>query len=206
MSSSNHSFYSLVFFFLFLLWSGLSLCYLRIDLFAALLWIVELSIIIVFLIFFIFISNIFSITRFNFKQVSITLLTTLLVLLLPVDFLFSSSHSVETTENSFFLVKWLSLYDHVFSDLTNDFWIVFFCYTTVNFIEFIVIGSIISIACIIATAMLILLKKINLYGSRSSLAVLSKWLRVSKFVSLRHQCFYKQQTKLASVRLCKKPF
>ena len=202
----DHSFYYLSYFFFFLLWLGLLLSYLELDTFAAILWIVELSIIVVFFLYFLFISNMFQSLRYNIKIRYFNIF----IVILPSFFLLynqiCSNYWSFSYFNKYHSLNWKNYYELLNSSLLNDFFVLFFLYLNINFLEFIFLGILISFGCILTVALYLLIKELNSYQDFIHYINFKKFSKNYKFSYKRHQCFYKQEYRMPSIRITKKPF
>ena len=201
----DHAFYYLSFFFFFLMWLGLSMCFLEIDTFAAVLWIVEMSVIIVFFLFSLFINNMYSA-----KKYSIKLRLFFFSFLIPIFFLslitFFTPYVGYENLNKFFNINWINYYLINNNNLDNDFSLLFLLFLNLNSFEFLFISNLISLGCIIAVVLYIYLKDVKIQIDNLSLKSFKLINKNYKFSYIRHQCFYKQQYAIPSIRICKKKF
>lgn len=202
----DHGFYFLSYFFFFLFWLGSILLYNELDLFTAFLWVIELSIIIIFFLFFLFISNMFHGSKFSIY--SRFLLVGLLLFPAFILIFFFSGIDFFNTEffNIYFITNWIDFYSYLFSDLSTEVWLLSFFFVTVNFFELLFIGNLISLGCVVVVILFLLIKELKIFSDINSINNISAFSKNYKFLFFRHQCFYKQDWGFSKVRICKKKF
>lgn len=145
---TKNIFYTLLYFFLTLFYSGIFLCVFQLDLFTGFLWLIECTVIFVFILLLFFLNfkgylNNFSFKNFIFNKIQIILLF-LIGLSIFVDF-----ESFLFNFNLFDV--WDDYYESTYNYRMNDFFGLFLSYYVFNSLEFIIVGFLLligSIMCI----------------------------------------------------------
>jgi hypothetical protein len=179
---------------------GICLSVLQAELFAAFLWLIECSVLFVFLLllFFLNVKNIYvNINKFFFK----TIITYLFIFYIIInntyvltDFYFNVS--------LFFIID--NYYEAVFNTIQNDLFVFFLSYYLLNSFEFIIVGVLLLVGSMVCVNIYLFNKNVRTQNNNSFFKVFNFFLDFSSFFFLRNQNLIKQGNNKASLKIYKK--
>ena len=196
----NSVYYSLLYTFFNFFLIGIVLCVLQVELFSAFLWLVECSVLFIFLLllFYINIKNIFKQTEKHiFKY---------LWLFIYLLFVFSSEslviNDVYNNISIYFLID--NYYESLFNTIQNDLFIFFISYYFINSVEFVIVGMLLLVGSIVCINLFLFNKNIRTQNYNSFFKVFNFFLDLSSFLFLKKQNLIKQGNTKASLKIFKK--
>lgn len=181
---------------------GVYLSIFQIELFTAFLWLVECSVLFVFLLllFFLNIKANYTYTYPNFYNQ--------LVLLFFFFYLVSINHYSESDYDSIIDMSFYGLldnyYEALFNPITNDLFGFSLSYYTINGVEFIFIGFLLLIGSVICVNLYQMSKNVRVQNYNSFLSVFNFFNDFTSFFFLRRQNLIKQGNTKASLKIFKK--
>jgi hypothetical protein len=184
--------YTFILFFLF----GISLSVFQLELFTAFLWLIECSVIFVFLLllFYLNIKNVYVHTNKLFFNYFLLLFYFLyLIVVTPNTGLF------QTNLTLYFLLD--NSYESVFNFLQNDLFVLFISYYVLNNIEFIFIGLLLLVGSIVCVNLYSVNKNTRLQNYKSFFNVFNFFLDMCSFSFLRKQNLIKQGNTKSSLKI-----
>ena len=187
-------YYTLLYiFFLFFLF-GVSLSVFQLDLFTAFLWLIECSVIFVFLLllFYLNVKNIQIQTNKLFYDYIFITIYILYVCITNVKLQYLNLTVYNILDNS---------YENIFNLLQNDLFVFFISYYVLNNLEFICIGFLLLIGSIICINLYLVNKNSRVQNYNSFLGIFNFFLDMCSFVFLRKQNLIKQGNTKASLKI-----
>ena len=181
---------------------GIYLSIFQIELFTAFLWLVECSVLFVFLLllFFLNIKANYTYTYPNFYNH--------LVLLFFFFYLTLINHYSESDYDNIIDISFYGLldnyYEALFNPITNDLFGFSLSYYTINGVEFIFIGFLLLIGSVICVNLYQMNKNVRVQNYNSFLSVFNFFNDFSSFFFLRRQNLIKQGNTKASLKVFKK--
>ena len=195
-------YYTLLYTFINFFLMGLYLSIFHIELFTAFLWLVECSVLFVFLLllFFLNIKANYIYTYSNFYNY--------LILLFLFTYLVLINHYSESDCNSIIDISFYGLldnyYESLFNPITNDLFGFFLSYYFINGVEFIFIGFLLLIGSVVCVNLYQMNKNVRVQSYNSFISIFNFFNDFSSFFFLRKQNLIKQGNTKASLKIFKK--
>jgi len=187
-------YYTLLYVFILFFLFGVSLSTFQLELFTAFLWLIECSVIFVFLLllFYLNTKNIYVHTNkffYNYVFVVVYLVYICVICIKSQQF---NLTTYSILDNS---------YESIFNLIQNDLFVFFISYYTLNNIEFIFIGFLLLIGSIICVNLYVVNKNSRVQNYNSFLSVFNFFLDMCSFSFLRKQNLNKQGNVKASLKI-----
>lgn len=184
--------YVFVLFFLF----GVSLSVFQLELFTAFLWLIECSVVFVFLLllFYLNIKSIFVKTNVHFyNYLLLSLYFVYLISVMPN----SGIHILDMS--LYFLLD--NSYEGVFNFLQNDLFVFFVSYYVINNVEFIFVGFLLLVGSVVCVNLYSVNRCVRLQNYNSFFNVFNFFLDMCGFIFLRKQNLIKQGNTKPSLKI-----
>lgn len=184
--------YVFVLFFLF----GVSLSVFQLELFTAFLWLIECSVVFVFLLllFYLNIKSIFVKTNIHFyNYLLLSLYFVYLISVMPN----SGIHILDMS--LYFLLD--NSYEGVFNFLQNDLFVFFVSYYVINNVEFIFVGFLLLVGSVVCVNLYSVNRCVRLQNYNSFFNVFNFFLDMCGFIFLRKQNLIKQGNTKPSLKI-----
>ena len=181
---------------------GVCLSIFQIDLFTAFLWLVECSVLFVFLLL-LFYLNIKGVHKFSFSYTYVYLL---LILALFLLLLFSNNFNSDFSENINLCYVGVidNYYEHFLNPNSNDLVGLYISYYNINAIEYLIIGMLLLIGSVICINLFAMNKNIRTQNYNNYLSLFNFFTDFSSFLFLRKQNLTKQGNTKAALKIFKK--
>jgi len=166
---------------------GIYLSIIQLDLFTAFLWLIECSVIFVFLLL-LFYLNI----KGLFTQTNVFVYKYFVVITYIIFFIFILPKSTYNTSNLslYFLLD--NSYECVFNFIQNDLFVFFISYYVLNNMEFIFVGFLLLVGSVVCVNLYSVNKNTRLQNNKSFLNIFNFFIDMCSFVFLRKQNIVKQ--------------
>ena len=197
----NNIYYSLLYTFFNFFLLGIYLSIFQLELFTAFLWLIECSVLFVFLLL-LFYLNIKGFYIYTYKQTYLYLyLCIYLIIVVIISFYYG-------TENNFFEINLFSAvdnyYESIYNPILNDLFGFSISYYFLNGFEFIVIGFLLLVGSVVCVNLYQMNKNIRVQNYSSFLTIFNFFLDFSSFFFLRRQNIVKQGNVKPSLRVFKR--
>ena len=192
----NSIYYTLLYLFILFFLFGISLSVFQLELFTAFLWLIECSVIFVFLLllFYLNIKNIYIHTNKLFFNYFILFFYFLyFIVIVP------NTSVLQINLTLYFLLD--NSYESIFNFLQNDLFVLFISYYVLNNIELIFIGFLLLVGSIVCVNLYSVNKNTRLQNYKSFFSVFNFFLDMCSFVFLRKQNTIKQGNIKSSLRI-----
>lgn len=196
----NNIYYTLLYTFINFFLIGIYLAIFQIELFTAFLWLVECSVLFVFLLllFYLNISGVY-----NYSYANTYIYVWILLVLFTFLLLMSVSDSDINYDLNFYgLVD--NYYESIFNPITNDLFGFSISYYLLNSVEFIFVGFLLLLGSVVCVNLYQANKNIRAQSYNNFLTVFNFFSDFSSFFFLRRQNTTKQGNVKASLKLFKK--
>ena len=199
----NNIYYVLLFVFTCFFLLGVCLSVFQVELFAAFLWLVECSVIFVFLLllFYLNIKGIYKQTKTKPYLYLYTICIFFVLVLLGGNSVIDSFMVFENM-SIFFIID--NYYEALFNNVQNDLFGFSISYYLLNVVEFVVIGTLLLIGSVICVNLYQFSKKVRVQNYNSFITLFSFFSEVGNFFFLRKQNLTKQGNTKATVKVYKK--
>lgn len=195
-------YYVLLFTFINFFLVGVYLSMFQIELFTAFLWLVECSVLFVFLLL-LFYLNIKGSVNYTFNHSYLYYLVYLFIFYITLISLYSDSDSQLQYEMTFYgLLD--NYYESIFNPIMNDLFGFSISYYLLNGVEFVFIGFLLLIGSVICVNLYQMNKNIRVQNYNSFLTIFNFFNDFSSFFFLRRQNLIKQGNTKASLKIFKK--
>jgi len=198
---NNNVYYTLLYIFINFFFIGLYLAIFQIELFTAFLWLIECSVLFVFLLilFYLNIKGLLDYTYYNIYNIYFFINIYLCIIFLNFHF---ESESVFISETNFFyLID--NIYESVFNAINNDLFGFLLSYFLINGVEFIFVGFLLLVGSVICVNLFIINTTIRSQNYNNYLMVYSFFKDFINFFFLRKQNLIKQGNTKSSLKLFK---
>ena len=195
-------YYTLLYTFINFFLVGVYLSVFQIELFSAFLWLVECSVLFVFLLllFFLNIKGVYSYTtNLNYNFIFIIGLVLYLILLNQ----YTDSDSISFIDMSFYGIL-DNYYESLFNNVSNDLFGFSLSYYFINGVEFIFIGFLLLMGSVVCVNLFQMNKNVRTQSYNSYLSVFNFFTDFTSFFFLRKQNLIKQGNNKASLKIFKK--
>ncbi len=197
----NNIYYVLLYTFINFFLIGLYLAILQIELFSAFLWLVECSVLFVFLLL-LFYLNIKGVYSYTFKQQNKLFYVFLFIPLIIWVNMFSQT---ESTYNNISLYSFIdNYYEALYNSICNDLFGFSISYYLINGVEFIFIGFLLLIGSVICVNLHQTTKNVRSQNYNNYLSIFNFFSDYSSFFFLRRQNLIKQGNTKPSLKVFKK--
>ena len=196
MNYYSSVYYTLLYVFILFFLFGVAIAMSQLELFTAFLWLIECSVIFVFLLllFYLNIKNLYIHTNKSYYSYFILLFYFMyLIILIPSSGLFLVNLSL------YFLLD--NSYESIFNLLQNDLFVLFISYYVLNNVEFIIIGFLLLVGSIICVNLYTVNKNTRSQNYNSFLNIFNFFLDMSSFLFLRKQNLIKQGNMKPSLKI-----
>ena len=196
----NNIYYTLLYTFINFFLVGVYLAVFQIELFTAFLWLVECSVLFVFLLllFYLNVQGVYNYVYVN-VYVYVWIFLTLFTLLLVVNY---------TDNDSNYDLNYYGLldnyYESIFNTVTNDLFGFSISYYLINSVEFILIGFLLLLGSVVCVNLYQMNKNVRVQSYNNYLTVFNFFSDFSSFFFLRRQNLTKQGNTKSSLKLFKK--
>ena len=185
--------YTFVIFFLM----GITLSIFQIELFTAFLWLIECSVLFVFLLllFYLNVKNVYSLSSkpyYVYTGVFIFVLYLLFILCIDSGVIMSLYHVLD------------NIYEAIFNQIQNDLFVFSVSYFTINIIEFLLIGFLLLIGSIVCVNLYQFNKNVRVQNYNSFLNTFNFFSDFVGFLFFRKQSLVKQGNTKPSLKIFKK--
>ena len=189
-------FYTLLYVFILFFLVGIALSIFQLELFTAFLWLIECSVVFIFLLllFYLNVKNVFLQTK-ELLYYHIYICVYLIYIILTnqnTGLFFAGLVIYHILDNS---------YECVFNFLQNDLFVFFISYYVLNNIEFVVIGLLLLVGSMVCVNLYLVNKNVRIQNYNSFFNVFSFFLDMCGFVFLRKQNLVKQGNSKASLKV-----
>jgi hypothetical protein len=196
ISNYNGVYYTLLYLFILFFLFGISLSLYQLDLFTAFLWLIECSVIFVFLLLLFYLNVKNFITKI---QSSIYVYFFVFFYILCLVFVTPNTNLYLNGLTVYFLLD--NSYECVFNFLQNDLFVFFISYYVLNNIELIFIGFLLLIGSIICVNLYQVNKNSRVQNYKSFFNIFNFFLDMCSFVFLRKQNIIKQGNTKPSLKI-----
>lgn len=198
----NNIYYTFLYVFINFFLLGLYLSIFQVELFTAFLWLVECSVLFVFLLL-LFYLNIKGLYSFTFNKYYIYLV---LIIFFFLSFCLNSWSEFDITSNidlSFIYIL-DNFYESISNPIMNDLFGFYISYYTLNNVEFIFIGFLLLLGSVICVNLYQINKNSRVNNVTNSLSLFNFFQDFSSFFFLRKQNLIKQGNTKSSLKVFKK--
>ena len=198
----NNVYYTLLYVFICFFLIGIYLSLFQIELFTAFLWLVECSVLFVFLLLLFYLNikaSYVYVYTLNYNYVFPLLVLLYLVL---VNY-YSDSDGLSIVDMSFYGIL-DNYYEAYLNNITNDLFGFSLSYYFINGVEFLLIGFLLLVGSVVCVNLYLMNKNIRTQGVNNYLTLFNFYLDFTNFIFLRKQNLIKQGNNKASLKLFKK--
>lgn len=195
--SYNSVFYILFYIFLIFFLIGISLSITQLDLFTAFLWLIECSVIFVFLILLFY----FNIKNFFFKIIKkgyLYVYVYLFIFYLIINIL----QNMDVNTTLIFIID--NSYEAFFNFIQNDLFIFFISYYILNNVEFVIVGFLLLVGSILCVNLYQINKSIRVQSYKTFFNIFNFFLDMCSFLFIRRQNLIKQGNAKSALKIFSK--
>lgn len=201
--NSKNIFYTLLYTFISFFFMGLFLAFWQVDLFTGFLWVLEITIIFVFLLVLFYLNFKGYINKLPQNNVHVYKFIFFLFYIVINFIFYKEGEFLFFTEINFFTL-WENFYESVLNFTTNDFSVFLLSYYYFNSIEFIFLGVILFIGSVVCINLYKINKNDTIKNSLTSLTNFNFFTKKINFNILRKQNLNIQSTTIPSTKMVTK--
>lgn len=198
---TKNIYYTVLYFFLNLFYSGIFLCIFQLDLFTGFLWLIECTVIFVFILLLFFLNFKGFLTNFNFKNFIFNKIHIIILFLVGLT-IFTDFESCLFNFNLFDV--WDDYYESICNFRMNDFFGLFLSYYTFNSLEFIITGFLLLIGSVMCIVIFKLNKDIRITPYNSFFSFFDFFKESISYIFMRKQNAINQNKVAPATRVFKK--
>lgn len=202
--NQNNVYYTFLYFFLIFIYLGLFISFIQFELFTGFLWVVEGTVVFIFMLLLFFLN-----VEGSYFKISLNYYKYIYIFILFLIFLFFFKNlSLFLIEDTIIFLNFIDLWDDYYEALNNknmnDFLLLFLSYYSINSIEFILLGILLLIGSIICVNLNKIQKSNKLNKLDYFFTIFNKYKDFYNYSFLRKQNLTNQANSLVSLRVYKK--